>query len=224
MPVIFLAILFAFVTPAMAQTAADIPAPLLQHIQRRLPIERYVTNLLDFIRDNDVDHDGLDANDIERVRLSHSARSRAARFETFFTLDLNNDFQVTPDEAKSANTYELDRWWNDLRKDDANSDQTLSFEEVRNIMANADSKKIFAPSDGIVYVSGDGFLVSLLALDPSGDGRLTIAEAETLARDAFAKISTDGDDILSPEEYAAARQRDSQKPIGPKPSPAPPAR
>lgn len=191
------------IEPAGAQPVQSdpIPAVLLDKLVSGHTYERYTSELVSRVRQNDRSSDGLDADDVDFVGAERAARERADAISNILRKDYDGDQRVTLAElnwgirdqhANSRNeAKEL------LRRFDSDYDDSITIDEiVATIWDRGDSER----------------LAALLALDPNGDGKLAPIEMRLLAQAAYDRVDGDRDGEISRTEYAAieAQQKEAR--------------
>lgn len=188
---------------AMGQATAEVaavPDVLLDRLNQGTTIDQYLSEVVGQLRTADRDEDGLDADDVARLRDIQRAQARAGAVAELLRQDLNGDLKVTRDEmVRAANTrddtYRQRQIETMFGRYDANGDGTITIAEVADV----------APVE-TAYGSNRN-LGELLALDPNKDGKLTAAELRQVATRAFNAVDRDGDGKLSQSEFAAIADR-----------------
>jgi Ca2+-binding EF-hand superfamily protein len=187
---------------------ADVPAPLrnIASMGVQYP-EQFVDRALSVIRQNGRDKTVLDKQDIETIKDRRENDERHRQVQQMLAYDRNLDGRVTRDEIiatlserkfAQGNAEEINRQVDSVMAADANGDGVVTMQE----MADYATKKINTERPRFGASDPEAFL----ALDPNGDGKLTTAELEALARKAFRTMDTDGDGILSREELDAVQR------------------
>jgi hypothetical protein len=142
------------------------------------------------LRQADRESDGLDAADIKLARDINAAQMRASVVSEVLRQDLDGNLVVTREEIeRSTRRSDIHRdleIGRQLGRFDSDGDGTITIAEA--IAARRERR----PTDR---------LDALLALDPSGDDKITARELRALAEKAFAGVDSDGDDKISEQEY-----------------------
>lgn len=169
---------------------------LLEQIRPGIFLEQYVAQLVGELRQADRKGDGLDATDIRLARDINGAQMRANVVSEVLRQDLDGNMEVTREEIEQATrrsdvrfSLEIER---QLGRFDSNGDGKITIAEA--LAARRERR----PSDR---------LEALLALDPSGDGRITARELRSLAEKTFTGVDSDNDDKISEDEYRRIASR-----------------
>jgi hypothetical protein len=182
--------------------SADPDDQLIGNINTGTSIERYLADLIQPIRAHGKDGEFLTKADIDTERRKELADARASALALALRFDLNGDAIITREEVEQGQEPRND--WVRGSKDrlfdqyDLNNDGKITVAEINDV----------TEEEGRQYQADR--LEALLSLDPNKDGRLTVAELSQLGRSAFTKIDTDGNGLISADEYRAsepARQR-----------------
>jgi Ca2+-binding EF-hand superfamily protein len=202
--------------------AGQIPDPATQAFMQRLQpgatLGSFTEQLRQEFRQLDADADGvLTAADADLHDTAAKAQLRAAAAMQFLRFDLDRDGVVTADEARRMLRYEQ----RNLTR--TNSAQMIEA-EVSRVMAsdkNGDGKVTLAEAmDAAVAQIGAGFnaiyspsgrVRTLLALSPSHDNRLTLADFEALGAERFRALDTDNNGTISQDELNAYRHREADE-------------
>ena len=194
-------------SPAMAETAGasgtEIPAPFVPNTGF---FEAYVASTFNSFRRADIDRDGLDAADVERLRSKEAVEWRAKRIAEILAFDLDDDGAIGTAEV----TEVLSRRGDDkpgggqpelavakVMRDDIDGDGRIVFAEML-LAAKQPSPRI----SGMISRAA-----TLLAADPDGDARLTAEELTGLVHEWFAVVDTDADGYISAQEAMAFHDR-----------------
>lgn len=198
--------------PAVAETAAratarpyaavpDVPFVLLNRMRTELGRERYISQVLEPLRNHGQDRNALRLEEIEKMEQEAKMQEKRRFFAQALSYDLNFDGKVTQEElnehfADPGN----DRWRNNaeaqIRKImalDTDGDGVLTLQEMATPEHMSENHQMAE-------------LKTLLALDPNGDGVLTSKELYVLAEAAFDLVDVNGDTWLSREELEAVKK------------------
>jgi Ca2+-binding EF-hand superfamily protein len=193
------------VTPAMAAEdvypdAPSIPKSLGVYLMGRdIQEAAYVERALDYIRKNGRTKKAFDAKDLARVLKDEDALLRKYTPGPVMAYDTDHDGRVTKDELVRALSQGKPEREAPARKQaqkaieriDLDRDGAITQHEIRTA---APQKR---EDNSIVRIQ------ELLTLDPDQDGKLTLAELETLARKAFRTVDLDRDGNVSAAESSA---------------------
>jgi hypothetical protein len=174
-------------------------------------IEQFSEDAKKAVERIDEEKNGLDASDIELLRLRQQAKERAESLKTILGYDLDGDFSV--DRAEMRRAVPGDFRTNDGRKSsnadermrtlfftyDADRDERIERDEILNAPLQMGN---------LQFLEG---LRSMLALDPNRDGRLDYDELRRLAEEAFTSADEDGDGSISSKEAAALWESSKQR-------------
>lgn len=174
-------------------TDADV---LVEVIRSEINFEQYVAKLVEELQSGDRQGDGLDQADVKLVWDSAAAQIRAEVAKKLLQQDLDGDMVVTREETGRASSPPNEYRDSEIRRlfsrFDSNGDGKIALAEALTAGLSA------RPSNR---------LASLLALDPNGDGKLTMLELHSLAEKTFAGIDRDADGRISKEEHRAIEQK-----------------
>jgi hypothetical protein len=190
----------AQLTPANPQPSFRVRPqvdPLRVHLQYR---EAHVSGILQKLRDVAADKMTLTRADIDRKIAQMKGTRKAGLLNGFFLFDINGDNFLDKEELAAPQMDEIKTAFKNMMAAadaDADGDGRVSLVEASNHTATQVDRSGMTQSIAATYEL-------LLALDPNKDGKLTVAELETLALESFAKVDKDGDGITSKEESAAA--------------------
>jgi hypothetical protein len=169
--------------------------PLRVHAQYR---EAHVSGILQKLREVAADKKTLTRADIDRKIAQMKGTRKAVLLNGFFLFDIDGDNVLDKEELAAPQKDESNSAFkNMMAVADADGDGRVSLVEASNHTATQ------VDMSGITQSMAASYEL-LLALDPNKDGKLTIAELETLALESFAKVDKDGDGITSKEESTAA--------------------
>lgn len=181
----------------------ELPDILAERLRPGAVIEQYVAELASTLRAADRASDGLDQKDVDLLAAMTRARGRASAVSQILSYDLDGNFEVTRAEIEQSlpsiegdQTYRSNRTDSLIGRYDADGNGIITLTE-----AAATARE-----------NNDMRLQQLLALDESGDHRLTAEELRRLAERAFANVDTNRDGKISAEEFApiSERIRDAQ--------------
>lgn len=179
----------------------------------------YVTGISSYMRQNGMETGQLTKQDIEKLRKRALAYLRMKRVSLILVADLNGDGSVTKDEVAEylnlpgsfifvddprfispllQSTQPPTPYDYVMQRMDKNKDGKVSFDEMRYI---PDEEEAFKGKDADAVRLR--FLKDLLAQDPNSDYKLTIAELETLAGQAFNIVDLNKDGVLNKDELDA---------------------
>lgn len=174
----------------------EIPDVLIEDLRAGAVVEQYLARLLSEVRSADRTGDGLDREDVALLRAQQAARARASAVHEVLGFDLNGDLVVRREELVRA----------------APGDPRHRERQVQSILdrfdGNGDGAVTLAEAAATAVERGDhGMHEALLALDPNGDGSLSVVELRTIAERAFGRVDSDGDGRISPAEYQKIAER-----------------
>lgn len=183
--------------------------------------QAYITGISNYLRQNGMTSNKLTKEDIDTVKRRALAYMRMKRVSLILVADMDGDGNVTKSEMAEylnmpgafmfvddpriisplVNTisnqpptpqeYVIDRL-------DKNKDGKVSYDEMRYI---PDEQQVFRGKDAdSMRVK---LLTGLMEQDPDEDGKLTLAELETLAGQAFDIVDLNKDGILQRDEFNA---------------------
>lgn len=198
-----------------------------------LPRDAYVTGISTHMRQNGMSSGQLTKEYLEKTRKRSLAHLRMKRVSMVLVADMNGDGVVTKAEVTeylsmpgSFIFVDDPRFITPLIKStqddkpptpdeyvmnsmDKNKDGKISYDEMRHI---PDEEEIFRGKDADAVQFR--FLKGLLEQDPDKDGKLTLAELETLAAQAFDIVDLNKDAILQKEELDAYIKAVAPAPAG----------
>lgn len=196
------------------QGNTSIAFPLLQNFSPNLAREEYIAGVLRVIRENAEDRITLTQADAERQKKLHREEAVTRQVTQLVAFDTNHDGFITREEISERlernygrqrsirpDSLELssliDGQIQSQMKYDRNGDGKISYAE----MAILDEKEKSNQYEGRRFNLSD-----YLVFDANKDGKLTIDELETAARNAFAQVDANGDSIVSNQELAPLEQ------------------
>lgn len=167
-------------------------------------LEAAISQAVQPIRLYDLDGDGLDQNDIDAVVNFGKAQAAAMRMQQWMPYDLNLDGKITRKEVEIADRIQNSgRGNNGERSDnfartDLNQDGVITWDELVNVPANVSAN----------YVPNNRFrnFGAILAFDQNGDGKVTVEEATSIIKSAFAKFDQNGNGVIDGDEMLKAMQ------------------
>ena len=180
----------------------NVPQPLQQYLMSSSSKEQYVQNVLQLIRQHGTGGEYLEQKNIEELRAKNHAQQIARQVSRTLQMDINADGKVTKKEVEGASKRrmlsesQIRRQVEELLKMDKNNDDVIDYEEMRSVQYNSNHL-----NRNVEPLSG------LLLLDPNKDGRLSAAELETVAEEAFILIDADKNQLLSDEEKTVVREQ-----------------
>ena len=211
--------------PAAAQPS-PLSGPIAQlpacAITPGLTLADYLVRCRFAFRSLDADNDGvLTSADRDRLQQRFAAGVRANHVNLIMRADLDGDGVVTRDEAvkyvmstslavapqgdEAARQRRIDDAVDDFMKADLNHDGVIDAAEM---LASAKQPRSAAPA------FTNTALEAILARAP--DGKVTLAQFDAAAEEVFHGADTDGDGVISPEEFEVSRRRPAPgRPVGP---------
>ena len=147
-------------------------------------------------QDVDVNRDGIERAEIDRLVLKLKAEARARIVSDYLRYDLNGDFEITTEEIVSVlvpdrgggnpTSNEVkrrrDKAVERVLRDDANGDGRISLDELKAIEVEPGRR------DGLRRLRQATLAEELLKTDADGDGKITQIEAFAAIGKAFAGI------------------------------------
>ena len=202
-----LAALLALASPAYCEDkaprpAAEVDADLLALIGNQA-IENVIAKVLAPIR-RAREPGRLTRQEVADRETSERAVRRANQLVEILRLDLDGDGVVVRAEAEQA--YASGRTLRNRASRNFGADAVgLLFEADANADGRIDIPEMLAWADGRGAASAGGGSLEqiLLELDADGDGATTIVEAETRARQVFARYDLDGDGVIDQANRSA---------------------
>ena len=180
-------------TPGSIESNAD--AALLQSRHPNLAREQYIASVLGPFRQLDRENDGLDRQDIERQKKQLDARWRASQISQILQHDYDGNFSVSPSEIQ------------EFASGDADTRRRQADRILDEYDANGDGKVTLDEATTNKRIGRSHSLEGLLAADQNGDGKVTAAELLTLAQATFDRFDSNGDGLISQEEYKPVAER-----------------
>lgn len=188
------------VTARPYHTVQHIPFLLLKRMRSEQGRERYISQVLEPLRNHGKDRNALRREDIEKMEREAEMQQKRRLFSQALSFDLNFDGKVTKEEiARSLADAGDDRQRNNIEEQvkrimvlDTDGDGVLTLPEMATPPQMPENQQMTE-------------LKSLLALDPDGDGVLTSKELYVLAETAFDLVDTDKDTWLSHRELDAVK-------------------
>lgn len=178
---------------------AAIPQALRQSLRRSGFIEAYINQTVGFVRRYGEDKNTFTRADMQSLQEKEIKSARNRQFTSLIRHDENFDAVVTESEIrhslKSMDSRRTDDWIDRQARTQMKHDIDGNGEITLREMSTLDEKLRAQASKR----SQDKY-ESYLSLDPNGDGVLTVAELDMLARKAFATIDADGDGILTDDD------------------------
>jgi len=198
------AILAAGLATASAWAENDVlyrlPPPAIQFVYPGATIEKAVAEALAPIRTYDLDGDGLDAADVDTMETIALTYQRSTLLAHYLPYDLDGDLTLTePEIRRFMRAQSRDRSESELAlgvaqtmRLDRNRDNAVSISEIYSV-ATLDWR------DQNMFRQ----LQQIMAADPDGDGRMTLAELEALVRAALGGLDANSDGVIDDAEYDA---------------------
>ena len=205
----------------VAGAAAQMPDPatqaFMQQLQPGATLGDYTVRLRQEFRQLDADADGaLTMADADLHDAVARTQVRALAAMQFLRYDLDHDGTVTADEVRRVLRYD--------RRNQVlpNGPQPMEA-EVSRVMAadtNGDGKVTLAEAmdaaeaqmaKGNLMFGLSGRVRQLIALSPSHDNRLTLADFEALGAERFHAVDTDNNGTISQDELNAYRRREVEQ-------------
>lgn len=192
--------------PEVYPSLSDIPDPLLELSRNGDEYrEQYVSKMLAPIRNYGRDKNVLDAQDVKQLENRYLNDWRRRHAKEFISYDRNFDGKFTREEIteyylgtsnyqREVNQFDLEAEINPKMLADGNGDGTITMQETINY---ADKTIKMDNEEDLNQVKG------LVALDASGNNRISVDEVEELARKAFLTMDTDGNGIITKDESQA---------------------
>lgn len=192
--------------PALADAdQAAIPEVLTRYMRPGQAIERYLSEVMQPFRD--VAHGGseIDQAAVDKVRDAAEATARQQILARYLPLDADTDGKVTRDEVVRFlterfhdNAAVIDRQVAEYMKLDTNNDGVVDLAEMR---------AAAQPNGNVAVVQ------LMLDLSPRKDGHLSASQLIKAAQDAFAAADTDGDSMISRDEFERVRRTVNSAPV-----------
>lgn len=190
-------------------TFSDIPLPLSQGLMGSQYPEKYVSQILEVIRQTARDNANLTADDIKTIKEKADNDRRRRQVQEIIAYDSNFDGNITRDEIVGVlssspgrgNEQFIGNQASRIMDADIDKDGVITTEEMSTIRDKKDHYSSYR------YRNDPS---SFLELDPDGDGKLTIAELTGLAEKAFRTVDVDADGILSRKEMEAIQETSRQ--------------
>lgn len=188
---------------------SDIPLPLSQGLMGSQYPEKYVSQILEVIRQTARDNANLTADDIKTIKEKADNDRRRRQVQEIIAYDSNFDGNITRDEIVGVlssspgrgNEQFIGNQASRIMDADIDKDGVITTEEMSTIRDKKDHYSSYR------YRNDPS---SFLELDPDGDGKLTIAELTGLAEKAFRTVDVDADGILSRKEMDAIQETSRQ--------------
>ena len=177
---------------------------ILTLIQSEQSIEQFILQIVQPIRQYGVDKQYLTKENIIKLQETQRSVRRASQVQNIIVADINGDGKVTEAEAKEHFTNKMHNYGSGSQNDgierlvqnitrfDSNHDGVVDFDEMRALDTSNDAR---------VYYNDNERLLKLMGLDPNNDGKLTVAELESISRETFSDVDKNSDGIISGEEY-----------------------
>jgi len=183
-------------TAAHAQTAQSMASPMFLP-QSSGYQEKYVASVLGQFRRIAGDDQVIDSKDVRLQGLIQDASRRAMVISQFVGLDLDDDGFVSLSEMKaSSRTGRQSIPEKKFSSSDLNGDGQISLGEWKETMPLGNYSRTSGRDDG-------SMIGQFIAIDPNGDGSLTVSEMTEVAIRNFTKYDLDGNGELSNEETAS---------------------
>lgn len=168
---------------------------LLRSLRPNVAREEFVAAALSPLRQLDRDGDGLDGQDLERQDRQRETGWRSQQIAGLLREDYNSDLQVSFDEIDrfapgDAETRKR-RAEQILKKYDTDGDGIATLKEAM----------LLPHSDRSTSLKG------LLAADRNSDGTVSAKELSVLASMTFDRFDSDGDGLISQEEFVAVSEQ-----------------
>jgi Ca2+-binding EF-hand superfamily protein len=213
------AVAFALLAvPASGQIPDPATQAFMQQLQPGATLADYAARLQQEFRQLDADADGvLTTADADLHDAVAKTQARAMGAMQFLHFDLDRDGAVTADEVRRVLRYD--------QRNQARPNAAQAMEvEVNRVMAadkNGDGKVTLAEAMDAAEAmmaksynaafSVSGRVRQLIALSPSHDNRLTLADFEALGAERFHAVDTDNNGTISQDELAAYRRREAEE-------------
>jgi len=186
----------------------DVPQ-YLREILRQQPVrEQYIAKILAEFRVHASSIKPLTRSLIDQAVAEKTQNERSNQLQRLIRFDQDFDTRVTADEIRKSierqrssveeNTGYVDRQVAEIMQLDANKDGVLDYAEMSSL------KTLPLGTDH----QQQSRVELMLAVDPDGDGALTLDELEAAARSAFSLVDTNHDADLSADEMKAVSQID----------------
>jgi Ca2+-binding EF-hand superfamily protein len=204
---------------APAANATEKPAAnsaLLQQMRAGLSAEQYVTDILQSFDDVAGETGSISAAEMRGQQTRDAALRRANAIGAILRYDLNGDLLVSSSEIINAQTNPAQR----AARAKKTKTETLGARQTRLARAEADRliQRYDSNRDGAISMTEmvasidqdeaprrNGLILTLLATQLGGDGKLTRPEVKTAAQRTFKLIDKNKDRRISAEEYAATQ-------------------
>jgi hypothetical protein len=187
------------------------PPTVLQQLRPGATIENVVAQALQPIRQVDTDGNGLDAADIDLREAIDLANMRAGQVSQVLRADLDADGRVTLSEIQQLNLVETAR--RNIELDDPSNDRVTSELEGRYLQYDVNGDKTIDLQEMMTQPKRSQRrdrqyeqYRALLSADADRDGKVSVAELESVVRQAFLAIDTDGDGEISRREFGVQQQ------------------
>lgn len=196
--ILLLSTLLTLSTSPASATDEDyesIPHSLRNSLHPDLNVEDYVSSILKPIRDYGEGQIVLTQKIVKEREIKLLSQHRAKTIARILAADLNNDGEVTLEEAQTfialgEGERNPEGRLLELMSKDYDNNKVVDYNEMRDV-----GRRVPPPF-------GETFEY-LLALSPERNERITIEQLEKIARSAFAAVDQNDDGYISPEELRA---------------------
>lgn len=175
-------------------SAEEAESILLRSLRPNVPREEFVASALRPLRQLDREGDGLDAQDLERQDRQRQTAARSRQISGLLNEDYDSDLKVSFDE--------IDRF----APGDAETRKRRAEQILRKYDTDEDGIATLKEAMLLPYNDRSESLAGLLAADRNSDGKVTAEELSLLASTIFDRFDSDGDGLISQEEFVAVSE------------------
>lgn len=199
----------ALTWPALGGTPPALPLPNDLHHLAVLygGSDEFVKNVMIRFRTEALGKDAVTRENMAELLAVRRAQRRGTALGTILSYDVDGDGHIrkteidttiirnpSPQRAFVPGSWPIESERDAIMAVDRNGDGAVSFAEAMAALRQTEWEG---------KLQTDPLVLAMLASEPDGDGKLTAAEAETLARAAFADIDHDADGTITDEESRA---------------------